>query len=241
MKQVNNIAIHLSNVSKRYLLHHQKPTLVENIIRLGKKEELWALKDIDVVIKEGEKVGVVGLNGSGKTTLLKIISGITSPTLGTVAVNGRVAALIDLEAGFHPELTGEENIYLNGMLLGMSKKEITSKFRKIIDFSGLKKVIDTPFYTYSSGMKLRLAFSLVVSSEPKILLIDEFFSVGDQDFQAKSQQIINHLLAKGTTLIFCSHSLSLVSRICQTAIWLENGSFKFIGPVNDTISRYQQR
>ncbi len=240
IKHSDNIAIRLSGIQKKYVLHHQKPTLVENIIHLGKKEELWALKNINLEIKKGEKYGVIGLNGSGKTTLLKIISGITSPTTGRVDVDGRIATLIDLDAGFHPELTGEENIYLNGMLLGMGKKEIKSKFTNIIDFSGLKRVIDTPFYTYSSGMKLRLGFSLVISSEPKILLIDEFFSVGDKNFQDKSQQVINQLLKRGTTLLFCSHSLNLVSRICQKAIWLEKGSVKYNGPVDETIGRYQR-
>lgn len=237
----SGIAIKLTNVSKRYILHHEKPTLVENIFRFGRKEEIWALKDISLEIKKGEKLGVIGDNGSGKTTLLKIITGITAPTTGKVEVNGRVAALIGLEAGFHPELTGEENIYLNGMLLGMNKKEIQEKFTQIIDFSGLGKFIDAPFYTYSSGMRLRLGFSIAIHSNPDILLIDEVLAVGDQEFQKKSFLVIQEFFKKGKTIVFISHYLKSVTKLCPKSALLEKGEIKIIGESKKIISLYQKQ
>jgi len=240
IKQYNTIAISLRDISKKYILYHQKPTLVENIFKFGSKEEIWALKDINLEIKKGEKIGIIGDNGSGKTTLLKIITGITTPTSGEVKVNGRVAALIDLEAGFHPELTGEENIYLNGMLLGMSKKEIKEKYTQIIKYSGLGKFIDAPFYTYSSGMRLRLGFSLAIHSNPDILLIDEVLSVGDQEFQEKSYQTIQNFFKQGKTIIFVSHNLPLVSRLCHRVAWWERGKIKMLNESKKVINAYQK-
>jgi len=235
----SSIAIRLTNVSKRYILHHEKPTLVENIFRFGRKEEIWALKDINLEIRKGEKIGVIGDNGSGKTTLLKIITGITFPTSGQLSVDGRIAALIDLEAGFHPELTGEENIYLNGMLLGINKKEIKRKFNEIVKFSGLKDFIDTPLYTYSSGMKLRLGFSVAIFSNPDIILIDEILGMGDQEFQKKSYQMIEGFFQKGKTIIFISHDLPNVAKLCLKTTWLERGKIKMLGESKKVIGLYK--
>jgi len=234
----NNIAIKLTNISKKYILRHEKPTLVENIFRFRKQEEIWALKNINMEIKKGEKVGIIGDNGSGKTTLLKIISGVTFPTKGQIETKGRVAALIDLEAGFHPELTGEENIFLNGMLLGMSRKEIKNKFKKIVEFSGLKNFIDTQFYTYSSGMALRLGFSIAIHSNPDILLIDELLAVGDQEFQQKSYKTMQDFFKKGKTVVYISHYLKDVARLCTRAIWLDKGKTKRSGLPKEIISLY---
>lgn len=236
---MNNIAVKLTDISKKYILHHEKPTMVENIFHFRKREEIWALKDINLEIKKGEKVGIIGDNGSGKTTLLKIISRVTFPTNGQTEVNGRVAALIDLEAGFHPELTGEENIFLNGMLLGMSKREIKNKFKKIIEFSGLKKFIDTQFYTYSSGMALRLGFSIAIHSNPDILLIDELLAVGDQEFQQKSYETIQNLFKKGKTIIFISHNLEDIVKLCNKTIWFDKGKVRKIGPSKKIVSLYK--
>lgn len=235
----NNLAIKLTNISKKYTLHHQKPTLVENIFKVGKMEEIWALKEINLEIKKGEKVGVIGDNGSGKTTLLKIITGITNPTKGNVQVSGRIAALIDLDAGFHPELTGEENIYLNGMLLGMNKNEIEKKFDKIIDFSGIGKFIDAPFYTYSSGMAFRLGFSIAIHSDPDILLLDEVLAAGDQNFRKKSYQKIQSFFKEGKTILYISHDLNNLERLCNQAVWLDNGQIKAIGNCQKTITLYK--
>lgn len=236
MKQ--DIAIKISNLSKKYILHHQKPTLTETIFSFGRREEIWALKDINLEIRKGEKIGIVGDNGSGKSTLLKIITGITAPTKGKVEINGKVAALISLEAGFHPELTGEENIYLNGMLLGMSKEEIKKKFTQIVNFSGLGKFIDAPFYTYSSGMALRLGFSIAIHSNFDIVLIDEIMSVGDQDFQKKSYRAIQESFRKEKTLIYVSHYLPLITKLCSKTYWLENGEIKMSGYSKKIIKSY---
>lgn len=234
------VAIKLSNLSKKYILHHQKPTLVENILKLGSKEKIWALKEINLEIKKGEKLGVIGPNGSGKTTLLRLITGVTAPTEGEVAVGGRIAALIDLEAGFHPELTGEENTYLNGMLLGMGKEEIRKKFDQIVAFSGLGKFFDTPFYTYSSGMALRLGFSIAIHAEPDILLVDEVLAVGDKEFQKKSYEAMQKFLKKGKTIVFISHNLPLVEKLCPKTAWLEEGKIKMLGSSQKVIKAYQK-
>ena len=166
MKHKNTFAVKLTNISKHYIIHHEKPTLVERVIN-GKNEKFKALDNINLEVKKGEILGIVGPNGSGKTTLLKIIAGITSPTTGKVKTSGRVVSLIDLEAGFHPELTGEQNIYLNGMLLGMSRKSISQKLRKIIEFADIGQFADAQLFTYSQGMKLRLGFSVVAFSSAR--------------------------------------------------------------------------
>jgi ABC-type polysaccharide/polyol phosphate transport system ATPase subunit len=237
----SQIAIRLTRLSKRYILHHQKPTLVENVFKFRRKEEIWALRNIDLEIIKGEKIAIIGDNGSGKTTMLKIITGVTSPTEGKVTVKGRLAALIDLEAGFHPELTGEENTYLNGMLSGMGKEEIQKKFDKIVKFSGLGKFIDTPFHTYSSGMRLRLGFSIAVHSNPDILLIDEVLSVGDQEFLAKSYQKMLEFFKKGKTFVFISHNLPIIPRLCNTTLWLKEGEIKMIGKSKKVLKTYKSQ
>jgi len=237
----NNTAIELINLFKEYILHHEKPTLIENFFRPKKNEKISALKEINLTIKKGEKVAVIGDNGSGKTTLLKIITGITSPTTGEVITSGKVAALIDLEAGFHPELTGEENIYLNGMLLGMSKKELKKRFDRIIDFSGIKEFIDVPLYTYSNGMILRLGFSIAAYSDPDILLLDEVLAVGDRSFKEKSFTKIQEFFKKGKTIVYISHYMEGVLQLCPKTIWLENGKIKMTGESKKVIKAYQKQ
>lgn len=220
----NDIAIQLTNISKKYLVSHQKPTLANNILGRRKEEEFWALKNINLTIKKGEKVGIIGPNGAGKTTLLKIITGITQPSSGIVKTNGKVVALINLEAGFHPDLTGEENIFVNGMLIGMSKAEIQSKKSKIIRFADIGKFIYSPFHTYSSGMKFRLAFAVAVASECETLIMDEVFVVGDVEFQKKTYELIMRLKEeKQLTLIFCSHIHTYVRGLGKIYYKLANG------------------
>lgn len=237
---MSDIAIKLTEINKKYILHRQKPTLVENLFKFTRYEEMWALKDINLNIKKGERIGVIGNNGSGKTTLLKIITGITSPTSGEIKINGRIATIIGLEAGFHPELTGEENIYLNGMLLGMSKTEIRYQFDKIIEFSGIREYIDVPFYTYSSGMKLRLGFSIAIHSNPDILLIDEVLGIGDQEFQEKSYRAVTDLFKNGSTLVFVSHYFLDVVKICNKAIRLKEGKIISEGKCRKVIREYNK-
>lgn len=224
----NNIAIELINITKEYVIHHEKPTLVEKFVH-GKNERFRALQNINLTIKKGEKVGIFGPNGSGKTTLLKIICGITSPTTGSVSVNGRIVSLIDIEAGFHPDLTGYQNIFINGLLLGMNKSEIKSLIKKIINFADIKQFIDTPLFMYSSGMKLRLGFAIAIFSHPDILILDENIGVGDQEFQNKSEKILSQITNKHITLICVSHRLDVLFKLCKTMIWLEQGNIHTVG------------
>jgi ABC-type polysaccharide/polyol phosphate transport system ATPase subunit len=218
--------IELRQVTKTYVLHHQKPTLVEQITGRTKLEKFKALDKVSLTIKKGEKIGVVGGNGSGKTTLLKVIAGITSPSSGKVSTEGKIVSLINLGAGFHPDLTGEENIFLNGLLLGMSKKEIDQKKAQIIEFADIHQFIDAPFYTYSEGMKLRLGFSIAVHSDPDILILDEGIIAGDQTFIKKVNQKIKDFFLADKTIIVVSHWLEFLKKNCQKILWMEKGKIK---------------
>jgi ABC-type polysaccharide/polyol phosphate transport system ATPase subunit len=220
-KKPKEVVINLSNVSKKYIITHDKPTLIEDvnrILRFQKKEEYWALKDASLKIYKGEKVGLFGVNGVGKTTLLKIIARISSPTSGKVYTKGRIISLIDLAAGFHPDLTGQENVFLNGLIIGMSKQEIEGKFSQIIDFAGIGDFITAPLYTYSSGMKLRLGFSIAIHAQPDILLLDEIMSMGDKDFQEKSSQVMKEMLNNDVTLILVSHFIEHLKKYCNRLV-----------------------
>lgn len=238
---MKNVAIKLSNISKKYSLYHEKPTLVENILLRKKKEEFFALKEIDLTVGEGESVGIVGANGSGKTTLLKIISGITAPTKGSVYTNGRVVSLIELGAGFHPELTGEENIFLNGLLVGMTKDEIRRVYKKIISFADIGKFIDAPLYTYSEGMKLRLSYSIVAHTDPDIILLDENLAVGDQNFREKSYRKIKEFIERGKTVVLVSHYLDLIRDNCKRAVWIDNAAVVGDGDTEKVIGVYKRK
>ena len=230
--------IQLSNVSKKYILHHEKPTLIENLIGGVKKEKFWALKDIHLKIEKGERIGIIGPNGSGKTTLLEIITGITWPTKGRVVIKGKLVSLIELEAGFHPELTGEENVFLNGLLVGMSKEEIKSRLKKIISFADIGQFIDAPFYTYSEGMKLRLGFSIVAHTNPDIVLLDENMAVGDKDFKEKSYKKIKEFFRRGKTIVLVSHNMELIKKVCSRVIWLNKGKIKLQGRPKQVVLSY---
>ncbi|OGL42557.1 MAG: hypothetical protein A2042_04210 [Candidatus Schekmanbacteria bacterium GWA2_38_11] len=236
------IAIEINNIKKSYFIHHERKMLVKDIIfgflKKKKLEEFVALKDISFEVKQGESVGVIGDNGAGKTTILKLLSGVTVPTRGTVKVNGRVAGLLELGAGFHPDLTGRENIYLNGSILGLSKKEIDEKFDAIVDYSGIEEFIDIPLKNYSSGMFVRLGFAVAVHVDPDILLIDEVLAVGDQSFQGKCLRTIEKFQNQGKTLIFVSHDLNIVRHICDRVILLDRGEIVAEGEAEKIISRY---
>ncbi len=233
----SGIAIKLVGISKKYTIHHEKPTLVERLAK-GKDEEFWALKDVNLTIKKGERVGIIGPNGSGKTTLLKIIAGITTPTSGKVETHGKIVSLIDLEAGFHPDLTGEHNIFLNGMLLGMSKYEITKKLDHIIRFADIKQFIDTPLFTYSNGMKLRLGFAIAVHADPDILILDEGLSVGDVNFQKKSLEKIQEFFHKGKTILVVTQWLDFIRRNCTRIFIMQKGAIAKDG-TKTLVSLYQ--
>lgn len=204
-----------------------------------KKEEFWALQNISFEIKKGEVIGLIGSNGAGKSTALKLLAGIIKPNQGEVEIKGRLSALIEVTAGFHPELTGRENVYLNGTIIGMSKKEIGQKFDEIVEFSGISEFIDTPVKRYSSGMYSRLGFSIASHMEPDILLVDEVLSVGDISFQAKCAQKMRELLNSGTTIILVSHNLTLVQNLCKRVIFLDKGEIRKEGSPEEVIPYYE--
>src|SRR5438552_870526 len=196
----------------------------------GTSDVVWSLKDINFEIEQGEAVGIIGKNGAGKSTLLKILSRVTSPTTGKITGNGRVASLLEVGTGFHPELTGKENIYLNGAILGMRKKEITKKFDAIVDFAGVERYIDTPVKRYSSGMYVRLAFAVAAYLESEILIVDEVLAVGDAEFQKKCLGKMNEVSkGEGRTVLFVSHNMAAIKTLCNRAIVLENGNLSFMG------------
>ena len=199
---------------------------------------IWALRDVSFQVKRGEALGIIGKNGAGKSTLLKILSRITDPTTGRAEISGGIASLLEVGTGFHPELTGRENVYLNGTILGMKKREIDSKYDEIIDFSGVEKFIDTPVKRYSSGMKVRLAFSVAAHLEPEILIIDEVLAVGDVEFQKKCLNKMEDVGQKGRTVLFVSHNMQAVSRLCERAILLDEGRVVKEGPSHEIVRDY---
>ena len=206
---------------------------------LPPKEDFWALKDISFEIKKGEAVGIIGRNGAGKSTLLKILSRITEPTTGHIEIFGRVASLLEVGTGFHPELTGRENIFLNGAILGMSRAEIRIKFDEIVDFSGVEKFLDTPVKRYSSGMYVRLAFAVAAHLEPEILVIDEVLAVGDAEFQKKCLGKMEEVSKDGgRTILFVSHQLEAIKQFCSSAIYLKDGRIDSVGETEEIVSNY---
>jgi lipopolysaccharide transport system ATP-binding protein len=205
----------------------------------GGGDYVWALKDINFEVKQGEVLGIIGKNGAGKSTLLKILSRVTSPTTGQIKVKGRIASLLEVGTGFHPELTGRENIYLNGAILGMSKAEIRAKFDEIVDFSGVAKYIDTPVKRYSSGMYVRLAFAVAAHLEPEILIVDEVLAVGDAEFQKKCIGKMQDVAGQGRTVLFVSHNMLSVQSLCERGVVLEHGSVALSAPSHEAVEYYQ--
>ena len=208
----------------------------------GESEYVWALKDVNFEIKKGDAVGIVGRNGAGKSTLLKLLSKVTKPTTGQIKVKGRIASLLEVGTGFHPEMTGRENIFLNGAILGMTKREIKRKFDEIVDFSGVERYIDTPVKRYSSGMYVRLAFAVAAHLESEILIVDEVLAVGDAEFQKKCLGKMNDVSkGEGRTVLFVSHNMAAVKELCNAGILMANGQVEFVGTAIDTISEYQKK
>jgi lipopolysaccharide transport system ATP-binding protein len=213
----------------RHLLHRDHtPT----------EHDFWALKEVSFAVHEGEALGIIGRNGSGKSTMLKILSRITPPTSGHAIVRGRVGSLLEVGTGFHPELTGRENVYLNGSILGMGRREVTSKIGDIIEFAGIDEFMDTPVKRYSSGMYVRLAFAVAAHMEPEIMLVDEVLSVGDYEFQRRCMGRMEELSESGRTVVFVSHDLGAVSKLCQRAVLLHGGQVAMIGPSEDVVAHY---
>ncbi len=242
------IAVSVRGLSKSYTISHnslQHTTAAEalihgvkNIGRKQTKETFWALKDVSFEINKGDVVGVIGRNGAGKSTLLKVLSRITEPTQGQIDLYGRVGSLLEVGTGFHPELTGRENIYLNGAILGMSRREIASHFDAIIDFSGVEQFLDTPVKRYSSGMYVRLAFAVAAHLEPEILIVDEVLAVGDAEFQRKCLGKMHDVAAHGRTVIFVSHNMAAVRSLCRSAVWMRNGRLHQAGASVPVLDAY---
>ena len=263
---MSDVVISVENLSKRYLVGHNtakteqpadfRELISRNVSSLARKtrdmlsgrpivqgdtvEEFWALNDVSFDIQQGDRVGIIGRNGAGKSTLLKILSRITEPTSGRVSIRGRVASLLEVGTGFHPDLTGRENIFLNGAILGMSKAAIKNAFDEIVAFAEVEKFLDTPVKRYSSGMYVRLAFSVAAHLEPEILIVDEVLAVGDAQFQRKCIGRMNEVSRHGKTILFVSHNLSAIQRLCNKGILLESGKVKNQGAVSIILSQYMQ-
>jgi homopolymeric O-antigen transport system ATP-binding protein len=240
-------SITVENLSKQYQIGelHRKTTFRETLMSLvkspfgkGKKDTIWALKDISFAVEDGEVLGIIGRNGAGKSTLLKVLSKITYPTSGKMKVLGLISSLLEVGTGFHEELTGRENIYLNGSILGMKKRVIRTKLDEIIAFSGVEKFIDTPVKRYSSGMRLRLGFAVAAHLEADILLIDEILAVGDAEFQKKCLNVMDDLGSRGRTVVFVSHNMSAIENLCSRVIWIDNGQVRQDGNNKDVIKNY---
>ncbi|MEM7220393.1 MAG: ABC transporter ATP-binding protein [Pseudomonadota bacterium] len=255
------IAIKVEGLSKQYRIGSvtdSKLTLQDKIIRglqtpfrraagllkgnsnaaMDMNETFWALKDVSFEIQKGEVVGIIGRNGAGKSTLLKLLSRITEPTTGSATIRGRVGSLLEVGTGFHPQLTGRENVFLNGSILGMSEQEVRSKFDEIVDFSEVGKFIDTPVKYYSSGMKVRLAFAVAAHVQPEVLIVDEVLSVGDVSFRKKCMEKMHEAGASGSTVLVVSHNAQAITSMCDRAIWLNQGQMYDDGPVSEIVSRY---
>jgi ABC-2 type transport system ATP-binding protein len=235
-------AVSVEHLWKSYRLYHERNQYLKAAIlkaRRARYEEFWALRDVSFEVPTGATFGVIGSNGSGKSTLLKCLAGILVPEKGQVTVNGRISALLELGAGFHPELSGRENVFLNGAILGLSKKEIEQRFDQIVDFAGLDDFIDTPVKNYSSGMFVRLGFAVAANVDPEVLLIDEVLSVGDESFQRRCAEKIDQFRRDGRTIVFVSHGLGQVEQLCEQVAWIDHGDLKMIGPAAEVIAAYQ--
>jgi ABC-type polysaccharide/polyol phosphate transport system ATPase subunit len=234
-------AITVDDVSKQYRLYHERnQSLKAALMRRArvKYEEFWALRDVSFEVPQGGTLALIGENGSGKSTLLKCIAHILRPEKGRIQTHGKISALLELGAGFHPELTGRENIFLNGSILGLSKKQLNRRFDEIVDFAGLEHFIDTPVKNYSSGMYVRLGFSVAINVDPDILLIDEVLAVGDAEFQRKCLEKFDDFQASNKTVVIVSHAVDSIRNLCDTAGWLEHGVLRRLGPSNDVVDEY---
>ncbi|SSC24652.1 ABC transporter with Wzt domain, partial [Klenkia terrae] len=235
-------AIAVRDVTKKFRLHNDKKTNVKELFsarqRISRHDDFWALKGVSLDIPAGRTFGLIGHNGSGKSTLLKLVAGIHRPTSGTITSSGRVSAMLELGAGFHPEMSGRDNIYLNGSILGMTRRQIDAAMEEIIEFSGLGEFIDTPVKVYSSGMYVRLGFAIAVNLDPEILIIDEVIAVGDEAFQRRCFDHLYELRRKGVTIVLVTHSLSLVADLCDEAAWLDGGTLRAVGPAREIVDQY---
>ena len=237
----SSVAISVDHVSKKFRIYHEKNQYLKSALLSGKRaryEDFWAVNDVSFEVQTGSTFGIIGSNGSGKSTLLKCIAGILHPEKGSISTQGRTSALLELGSGFHPDLSGRENVFLNGALLGLTRGELERKFDEIVDFAGLEEFIDTPVKNYSSGMAVRLGFAIAINVDPDILIIDEVLAVGDASFQQKCYQKIESFRRDGKTILFVSHGLSDVTTLCSQVLWMEKGRAKAIGRSIDLVSDY---
>jgi len=238
---VNDVAVRVDGVSKSFRLYHERNQTIKAAImrrRTSVHEDFWALRDVTFNVPRGSTFGLIGSNGSGKSTLLKCLANIYYPNTGTITHNGKIAAMLEVGSGFHSELSGRENIFLNGSILGMSKKEVLSKYDEIVEFSGVEQFIDQPVKNYSSGMYVRLGFAIAINVNPDILIVDEVLAVGDAEFQEKCVGKFDELKMAGKTVILVSHSMEAVETMCDQAAWLSHGELKAVGEARSTISAY---
>jgi lipopolysaccharide transport system ATP-binding protein len=238
-----DVAIEIRGVKKRFRRFNDRKTNVKELFssrrgRANRYDDFWALKGVDIDIPRGKTFGLIGHNGSGKSTLLKLVAGIHRPTEGTIVAHGRISAMLELGAGFHPEMSGRDNVYLNGSILGMTRKQIDAAMDKIIAFSGLEEFIDTPVKVYSSGMYVRLGFAIAVNLEPEILIVDEVIAVGDEEFQRRCFDHLYELRRRGVTIVLVTHGMGLVADLCDEAAWLDGGTLKAVGPARNVVDQY---
>ena len=255
---MSDVVIRVERLNKKYRIRHQRPERyialrdviadrMANLLRLAPAagehvdvEDFWALRDVSFEVRRGEVLGIIGRNGAGKSTLLKVLGRITEPTSGRAIIEGRVASLLEVGTGFHPELTGRENISLNGAILGMSRADIRARFDEIVDFAGIEQFLDTPVKRYSSGMYVRLAFAVAAHLEPEILIVDEVLAVGDAQFQNKCLGKMGDVAKSGRTVLYVSHQMAAVENLCQTGLLLEHGQAKFLGSAREAIAAYSR-
>lgn len=238
---MSNVAVSINHLSKKFRLYHERNLSLKSIVMRGRRsihEDLWALQDVSFDVPEGSTFGLIGSNGSGKSTLLKCLAKIYYPDSGTITANGRLAAMLEVGSGFHPELSGRDNIFLNGSILGMSRKTIERKFDEIVDFSGVEQFLDQPVKNYSSGMYVRLGFSVAISVDPDILVVDEVLAVGDAEFQAKCLMKFADFKEQGKTVIVVTHSAETLVDMCDQAAWLEKGTLRTRGPASEVMDQY---
>lgn len=238
-----SIAIRAVDLGKKYQIGKKldnslRSSMTRMFAKNSKSDDFWALNQVNFEIQQGDVVGIIGRNGAGKSTLLKLLSQITAPSTGKIELYGRVASLLEVGTGFHPELTGRENIYLNGTILGMTRKEVAAKFDEIVAFSGIEKFIDTPVKHYSSGMYVRLGFAVAAHLEPEILVVDEVLAVGDAEFQKKCLGKMQDVAGQGRTVLFVSHSMAAVKELCKSGIYMKQGTVDFLGAIEPCIQRY---
>ncbi|WP_420367378.1 ABC transporter ATP-binding protein [Curtobacterium sp. L1-20] len=240
---MTDAAVTVENVSKRFRMYKERNDSLKSMVMRGKKsvhEDFWALKDVSFEVPQGTTFGLIGKNGSGKSTLLKCLAKILWPEEGSITARGKQASLLEVGSGFHPELSGRENVFLNGSILGMSRKEVTRKFDEIVSFSGVGHFIDQPVKNYSSGMYVRLGFSVAVAVTPDVLVVDEVLAVGDATFQKRCRTKFKEMKEEGRTIILVSHSMNTVKDMCDEVAWLNEGELKMIGKTNDVVKAYNE-